>query len=83
VNRDALSVAARLLENEIVTVCAACEKEHGPVPVSPGVLKSHSMCKRHAQAQWSDVLTPEEFDSLEFAPDLSEVPAGPATTRAS
>jgi hypothetical protein len=68
------SVVAALLEDgEQVRVCAACEQEFGPVPVPPGAIKSHGMCRRHTFEFYGDMARAKFADKPDdyFSPDLS------------
>jgi len=66
-----------LLETGIVRVCAACEKEFGPLPEQPGTRKGHGLCKRHAIASYKEAGLADMIPALEqkpadhFAPDLA------------
>ena len=74
-------VVSRMLETQLVRVCAQCEKEHGPVPVQTGQSKSHGMCRRHALEAAQSVPAErrgtlvESYQKAEdswFCPDLRE-----------
>lgn len=74
--KSALSVVNLLLDSPFVRVCSKCEQEFGPVPVEPGVQKSHGLCRRHALEAYADAGIPlekvhQQPDSA-FPPDLSE-----------
>jgi hypothetical protein len=74
--KSAVSVVNLLLETQTMRVCAACEQEVGPVPVEPGVHKSHGYCRRHLLQIYAEDGIPlgdvqKQPDSF-FPPDLSE-----------
>ena len=75
----AQAVVNMLLENEIIRACAHCEKDYGAVPLQPGQVKSHGMCRRHAEESALAIPEAARGDLLEsykqaadsiFCPDL-------------
>ena len=70
-SKQAAQVVEILVESDLVRVCAACEKEFGPVRVGPGQQKSHGFCRRHSTEYYPDSVQliagmPDSF----FCPDL-------------
>lgn len=70
-------------DSHIVSVCAFCEREIGPMRVAQGQLKSHGFCKRHAATQLKGLPqdTIDEFmrrflsdPEAKWPPDLKEHP---------
>ncbi len=79
-HENAVKIVDQLLENTgILRVCAACEREQGPVE-SNGAQKSHGTCRRHyiEQLGWMDVVGAEaeamaaKTDPAQFCPDLAQ-----------
>jgi hypothetical protein len=81
IHENAQKVVNLLLDSEHVRVCSACEREFGPVQISPGQIKTHGLCKRHALELFGSHLPPEKLKALEqkpeenFAPDLAQLQA--------
>lgn len=82
----AANIIKRLIESEQFRVCAACEKEFGPVD-SGGLPKSHGMCRRHWIEYYVTQLgvpveqaTEKASKYSSFCPDLGQPqpPAAPA-----
>lgn len=79
----------RLIEGDLVRVCAYCEREFGvEVLTPPGAHRSHGICKRHSletagTEEWMApyreqiMSTPDE----KFPPDLSQHPEIPTKER--
>lgn len=78
--KPANQVVNMLLETGTQRVCAACEKEFGPVPAQPGTQKSHGICRRHMADAYREAGFPEKVAELEqkpddnFPPDLAQLP---------
>jgi hypothetical protein len=78
--KSAIQTVALLLENEIVRVCSACDKNHealgkGRVQVAPGQMKGHGICRRHQIKLYGDYFAPGEIEAMpddKFCPDLGE-----------
>ncbi len=75
--KDAARIVEMLLEADEgphVKVCGTCEEEVGPQRMQPGEIKTHTYCKRHLMALYTQLGNEAKAQEIAAQPDSAYAP---------